>query len=398
MVWINAGFWGLLICGILVGALGWRGRRRGQTPHCRRCGYNLTGTVDTADACPECGNPLGTPRSVVVGLRRRRPVLMIAGLLLAIIGGVAVVQRHRGMDMLPYVPDIVLAMMLDDPDTREALIDRLDADELGAWSTRRAVAIALDAQGDRARPWDRDWGEIVALAYAAGHVTPKQARRFAEQACALHIDMRPRVMLGWVPEAEVGTVDDSSRTGPEARVDVTLVATRMQIDGQDVSLDSLPPVTARGVFKSWGEYTFDAIDLPTDRISDSLGTRRVTIEIKPTYTLTFDQTSLEPFTGEPISLAAEIEVVAEPTGNYTFEPPESLTHDCRLLLRRGTNDADHQFVIVRHRPMGEGPRLVVSPFALLTLAKGEIRWTMDSGGIGKGFGGAVGGRTMITSE
>src|SRR5262245_1531846 len=47
-------------------------RRRGNTPHCRRCRYNLTGlnATDPAARCPECGALLTRAAAVVQGERR----------------------------------------------------------------------------------------------------------------------------------------------------------------------------------------------------------------------------------------------------------------------------------------------------------------------------------------
>jgi hypothetical protein len=41
-----------------------RSRRRGHTPHCAKCDYNLTGSSGTV--CPECGTALG-PDTIVLG-------------------------------------------------------------------------------------------------------------------------------------------------------------------------------------------------------------------------------------------------------------------------------------------------------------------------------------------
>ncbi len=65
-----------LVLGLTLVWFGVRPRRRGTTPHCRRCNYNLTGL--DSDRCPECGTPL-TPKTVVIGEGRRRPVRIVAG-------------------------------------------------------------------------------------------------------------------------------------------------------------------------------------------------------------------------------------------------------------------------------------------------------------------------------
>ncbi len=67
------------ILGILLVFTGLWPRRRGDTPYCRKCKYNLTGI--TSNRCPECGNATGK-RGVVVGIRKRKPIRGILGLLL----------------------------------------------------------------------------------------------------------------------------------------------------------------------------------------------------------------------------------------------------------------------------------------------------------------------------
>src|SRR5437764_124792 len=58
-------------------------RRIGTTPHCRKCGYILTGLE--ADRCPECGS-LVTGHGTVHGERVCRPALAWFGAGLASIG------------------------------------------------------------------------------------------------------------------------------------------------------------------------------------------------------------------------------------------------------------------------------------------------------------------------
>src|SRR3954470_21903949 len=73
---------------------GLHGRRVGNHPFCRRCGFDLFNRAPDSSACPECGAAL-TPadRAIVIGTRQRRRGLIVAGLLLALLGlgGVGVV-------------------------------------------------------------------------------------------------------------------------------------------------------------------------------------------------------------------------------------------------------------------------------------------------------------------
>lgn len=75
-------FLGFLIGGLALLAVGLHVRRRGDTPHCADCGYNLTGLI--SNACPECGTAMG-PGSIVRGEPYRRRRLAVAGVCLLIV-------------------------------------------------------------------------------------------------------------------------------------------------------------------------------------------------------------------------------------------------------------------------------------------------------------------------
>jgi len=59
-----------LVGSVLVIRILLRPRRRGSTPHCACCDYNLTGL--TSDRCPECGTEM-TPANIVYGELAGRP-------------------------------------------------------------------------------------------------------------------------------------------------------------------------------------------------------------------------------------------------------------------------------------------------------------------------------------
>jgi len=70
------------LLGLLLMKMGFWPRRRGQTPHCRRCGYTLVG--NKSGSCPECGNSLSVA-TVVHGERRRRLSIAWTGLALLLL-------------------------------------------------------------------------------------------------------------------------------------------------------------------------------------------------------------------------------------------------------------------------------------------------------------------------
>lgn len=96
---------GLVPLGATLIVLGCRGRRVGDAPHCRKCGYNLTGLP--SEACPECGSSC-TGRGVAVGRKQRLRSAIVAGLVATIaglvLGGAAGYTRVRNVDPYPYYP------------------------------------------------------------------------------------------------------------------------------------------------------------------------------------------------------------------------------------------------------------------------------------------------------
>src|SRR5947208_15213121 len=73
----------LLIFGMAFIKIGFWPRRRGNTPHCRGCGYVLVGKE--SGMCPECGRSW-TEASVVRGERQRQKSLGFTGLILLLLG------------------------------------------------------------------------------------------------------------------------------------------------------------------------------------------------------------------------------------------------------------------------------------------------------------------------
>jgi hypothetical protein len=82
----------LMVAGSTAGAallaFGLRGRKVDDFPYCRRCRYNLTGL--TSERCPECGG-LVAEVGTIIGKRRRRPRLILAGLVLSLPSAAALI-------------------------------------------------------------------------------------------------------------------------------------------------------------------------------------------------------------------------------------------------------------------------------------------------------------------
>src|SRR5436190_24294292 len=99
-----------LLGGILLLAVGLRGRRVDDHPVCRKCGFDLSGRAEGAftGRCSECGMDLAKKRAVRLGNRRKRGRLLGAGALVTAVGvmwlGSMGWITTRGIDVNHYKP------------------------------------------------------------------------------------------------------------------------------------------------------------------------------------------------------------------------------------------------------------------------------------------------------
>lgn len=140
----------LLLIGALIAlVIGLRGRRCGDEPHCRRCGYDLRGMNDRTYRCSECGAYLRARGAIRIGVWRPRwriiLVLALPSLLVGVICTVhgARVLRNTDFTMLKPVWLLRRDLSSSSPIGRSVadreLFRRLGANEL---STAQIASIA----------------------------------------------------------------------------------------------------------------------------------------------------------------------------------------------------------------------------------------------------------------
>src|SRR5215211_7772077 len=90
------------VAGMMLLLLGLRGRRVGDHPFCRRCGFDLFGKPDDSSICPECGARLGSARAQVIGVRHRRQWAIMSGSMILLplmgLGGILAWGKYHGVD------------------------------------------------------------------------------------------------------------------------------------------------------------------------------------------------------------------------------------------------------------------------------------------------------------
>jgi len=175
-------------------------RRKGDTPHCRTCDYNLTGL--TSDRCPECGTGLDAAM-VVIGSRRRRPGLAVAGAVmclpaLACLALQAVRVNWYGLRPTAWVIGDAQSSGMAAANRAWRELDRRDQKGSLKPSHRgRLIEAGLREQGAATPgPCMAEFVEYLGKCYAAGLLSETQRTAFFQQGMAHSLAVRPRVRAG----------------------------------------------------------------------------------------------------------------------------------------------------------------------------------------------------------
>lgn len=280
----------VLVAGVALMRLGWRGRRVNRDPVCRDCGFNLrafrlpemhglgihpvaastagessgvdathsltlgarqgdaaiveassavAGQMPVTVTCPECGGGLKRAKAVRVGERKRMPMLAATGLLMAMLAvaplGAAFVAVVTGSDLSKSLPTNVL-LWHSRFATREVsraiaieLESRLLAKKLDTAQALLVVERALELQADWQIPWLEEWGAVIEAAEMNQQFTVEQSKRFRGNAAKIEIVTRERVRPGDPLPVRARLIE--SRTGPNGTVHASFVINEAFLGG-----------------------------------------------------------------------------------------------------------------------------------------------------------------------
>jgi ribosomal protein L34E len=211
-------FAAIAVTGAYLAVRGLRVRRRGDTPHCARCDYVLTGLVSGGASppaepasspstdrprCPECGATLDTS-NVVRGeryRRRRTAAVGVALLLLALLPlGAMVAAGWRGVDWYKFRPAGWLIDDVEQRGTARALGELHRRQRVGSLSAShrdRLIELALAEQGKPTLgPLGSGLIDFAGACLDAGQMTDAQRERFFQQMVRLTLRVRPQVAVG----------------------------------------------------------------------------------------------------------------------------------------------------------------------------------------------------------
>lgn len=303
----------LLLLGLVLIDLGWRGRRIGDHPTCRKCGFDLSGLAVGIGPCPECGRTLDTPRATARGTRRRRPALAVVGaclLLLTLSWGVLNHFQGHWLHRLKPLSLILIEarhahMMLAD-ELGDELIRRHNAGRFSETDLDRVIRTLLDVQCRYSSDYSKSgWTESYGDLLESAGMSPDQFERYSRQ--ILFFTVRPREKIARGSPIPVGIVLTDRHAGSYTNIEFRLVVRRPMINGE-------PAVLIRHPHSGPPESPYDINNIRITPIV--LNTTNVVL-VEPT----------RPLAPGPISLTIDVQIAPiSVTGDAMLSEQAWITH------------------------------------------------------------------------
>lgn len=195
-----------LLTGLGLLAIGIRGKVVDDHPYCRRCGFDLTGSLPDARACPECGCEL-LPSTITRHRRQRRRRTTIVGGGMTVIGmlslAVLLWGPLNGADMNRHKPLWLLRFearhggVATVAEVLSEIERRISGKSLSGWDIIAFVDSGLARQADDTREWPPAWGDFIEARRADSNaVSDEQWRQYLREGFELSFEVRPRIREG----------------------------------------------------------------------------------------------------------------------------------------------------------------------------------------------------------
>jgi len=160
---------------------------------------------------------------------------------------------------------------------------------------------------------------LIESAWIGGYAAPSDLKQYAQQAVGFEIRIRDKIKRGLDPVMHIDFAGEI-RLGFSTTVEIKLTQHTLSFDGVAITLQP----TLKSDFEVSGTGWNNSVShLPTAGLSSELGTKKISLEVTPAYTLTIPQAGLsaQPHRGPRQTLTASIEVVDHFTGQYLTTGP-----------------------------------------------------------------------------
>lgn len=294
--WLLGVFVLVLLTGLALIRVGWRGRRINRDPVCRDCGFNLRAfrlpemhrvsspviaaaavgetiaetengqthsltlgargdeseTLDGARGpaatelpitvtCPECGGGLTRAKAVRIGERKRMPIVSVLGLLLVVgpvVGVVplvfAVLSGKGAVSKLPLGIVLFLATGSDSTIATE-LESRLLSSKLAKDEIEAVIAKTVQLQGDWSSEWSPKWGDVYEAAATLGPIPPPLMEAWERQSMTFRIIPRAEVNSG--DPLPIRVLIGRTRINPTGMADIEAKLSKVTVAGVACAFD-----------------------------------------------------------------------------------------------------------------------------------------------------------------
>jgi len=229
------------LAGLVLLIRGLRGKRVGESPYCRKCGYNLAGVE--GPKCPKCGSII-SPRSITVGYRQRRASEIIVGSLLLAFSVPSLVltgyDHVRDIDWYDHYPFGILFALARGGDM-EAFRELVQRNQSGALSAAAISELGEYSLGEQKAGDDEDtlrkWISLLEALDISGQLTQEQQQQYYKQlVTGLSMEVRSPIATG---DAVVAQISYGKRT-PAWRLQSDLRINGKDPGPTDISIDGRP--------------------------------------------------------------------------------------------------------------------------------------------------------------
>ncbi len=322
---------GLLFLAAPMLFVGKRGRRVGDHPLRRKCGFDLFGKPPESTRCSECGADLQLPKATVVGVRRMRVGWLLGGIFTLCLGlmlaGQPAYQYGKTIDFYQYRPT---SWVLDDLKSNAAptqgralrvIEDRLQDPNLSRSQAKAVVNFVLSNQSN---PFSWELYRMLTDVIDKRDVLDEETtRRFMRAIPDMDIfQIAPVLVLGR-PISVISFTPPISASGQKA-LDLGMSAphTRLlcKVTAESVQIGKIPIPTSEEKFDA------DANRLPGFQIDPSgewakLSPGSVTISRDVTFRITLNYKGKQLVETVPCSRTATSQFMTLANATPAFAPP-----------------------------------------------------------------------------